>query len=78
MPNLSPNFWLSLVVIVFNAGGFVWLARNHFHAVNERLDRIDKRMAENDARIFEMHGQVSVMRTQLQMVVDVFLKDFKH
>jgi len=29
---------LILAGLIFNAGGFVWIARNHFHTVNKRLD----------------------------------------
>jgi len=29
---------LILAGLIFNAGGFVWIARNHFVTVNKRLD----------------------------------------
>jgi len=35
---------LIIAGIVFNFGGFVWLARNHFHSVNKRLDSIELRL----------------------------------
>jgi len=30
--------------VIFNAGGFIWLARNHFSCVIKRLDAIDDRL----------------------------------
>jgi len=35
---LSITQLLILAGLIFNAGGFVWIARNHFHTVNKRLD----------------------------------------
>ena len=34
------NFILGVLILVFNAGGFVWLARNHFHRLTVDLARL--------------------------------------
>ena len=34
-----------LVGIIFNAGGFVWLAFNHFKTVSRRLEKLELEMA---------------------------------
>jgi hypothetical protein len=47
-----------VVVIAFNAGGFAWLARNHFHAVNGRLDRIDATLTSLTERVSHIEGKL--------------------
>lgn len=44
MSNWTTAEWAILLVIagiVFNAGGFVWLARNHFKSVTGRLIAVE-------------------------------------
>lgn len=37
---------LIIAGIVFNFGGFFWLAKNHFHSVNKRLDSVEERLLD--------------------------------
>jgi len=45
MKSITPAMWLTIglfaVNLIFMAGGFFWLAMNHFRSVNKRLDKLE-------------------------------------
>ncbi len=54
--------WLALglfgISIVFNAGGFFWLAKNHIHHVNEDLKGLKAEMSEVKEDVAFIKGQL--------------------
>ena len=53
---------LILASIVFNIGGFFWLARNHFHTVNNRLETIEQRMGHMEVVVGRIEALVNERR----------------
>jgi hypothetical protein len=60
-PDLSPIL-IGIVVVVFNAGGVIYLAKNHFAHVNAALSRIDTRLSNLEQRISRLEGALSFPR----------------
>lgn len=56
---MNPTDFRTMLIIgsvIFNAGGFVWLARNHFHSVNKRLDAIEARLRDIEINLARLNG----------------------
>lgn len=49
-----------IITMVANAGGFVWLAMNHFRSTNKRLDTIIARLDNLSERISRLEGRFDV------------------
>jgi hypothetical protein len=50
---------LILGSIIFNAGGFVWLARNHFRTVTDKLKEHDERFSGIEQRLARIEGRLN-------------------
>jgi hypothetical protein len=61
MSNLLPIV-IGAITIIFNVGGIIYLARNHFARVNIALERIDFRLINLESRISRLEGALSFPR----------------
>jgi hypothetical protein len=59
--DMSP-FIIGAIVVIFNAGGVIYLAKNHFAHVNTALARIDSRLSSLEQRISRLEGALSFPR----------------
>ena len=57
------NLLLGILILVFNAGGFVWLSRNHFHRLTVDIaklqgsvDSILRMLTDHERRISRQEG----------------------
>ena len=50
---------LAVVTIIFNAGGFVWLARNHMRHVQETLDGLTERVTAIEQAVARIEGRMA-------------------
>jgi hypothetical protein len=53
---------VGLIIIVFNAGGVFYLAKNHFAHVNAKLDAIAVRLGYIEQRVARLEGALSFPR----------------
>lgn len=73
--NMDSHTLLLVIILVFNAGGFVWLSRNHFHTINKRLRGLSKRLSTLDDRLRRTEGVVVGIDRQLSSVVKFIMKE---
>ena len=60
MPSWIPEMFLAVLVIVFNAGGFYYLMRNHFPHVNRKLDQLLRIQNFHGERISRIEGALGL------------------
>ena len=51
---------IGAIVVIFNAGGVFYLAKNHFAHVNDKLDKILNRQGRAEQRIARIEGVLSI------------------
>ena len=49
---------LAVLTIIFNAGGFVWLAKNHMKHVQDTLDRMSERLSILERTVARIEGKL--------------------
>ena len=47
-----------LVILIFNAGGFVWMTFNHLTHIKKALDEILERLGLLEQRVARMEGEI--------------------
>ena len=52
---------LAVLTIIFNVGGFVWLARNHMAHAQGSLDSLDKRLRTVEEAVARVEGYCRAM-----------------
>ena len=52
---------LAVLTIIFNVGGFTWLARNHMAHAQGSLDSLDKRLRTVEEAVARIEGYCRAM-----------------
>lgn len=55
------SYVVAAIVIAFNAGGFAWMARNHFRTVGRHVARHEKQLAHQSRCIYLIAGHLGVV-----------------
>jgi hypothetical protein len=59
---ITPAMWLTIglfaVNLIFMAGGFCWLAMNHFRSVNKRLEKLESGQGILAAALEYIRGRI--------------------
>lgn len=59
---ISPPMWLTIILfgvnLIFMAGGFCWLAMNHFRSVNKRLEKLERGQGVLAAALEYIRGRI--------------------
>ena len=55
---------LAVFTIIFNAGGFVWLAKNHVAHVQGSLDRMEERIIALEKAMARVEGYCQSMHNR--------------
>lgn len=62
MRSITPAMWLTIGLfvanLIFMAGGFVWLAMNHFRSVNKRLEKLESGQGILAAALEYIRGRI--------------------
>ena len=56
----SKSVVLFLLTLVFQSGGFIWLAKNHMKHAQDSLDRMESRMNAVEQRLARICGHLGL------------------
>lgn len=55
-------YLIGAVVVIFNAGGVLYLAKNHFAHATASLERIESRLSNLEQRLSRLEGALAFPR----------------
>ena len=55
---------LFFLTLLFNAGGFVWLAKNHMAHVEKALDGLTERVSELEEAVARIEGRLTIIKAE--------------
>lgn len=59
-PQFSETILIALGSLVFNAGGFFWLAFNHFRTINAKMDHLMEEVSELKSEVAFIKGRCTL------------------
>jgi len=66
---------LIVCTLIFNLGGFFWIAKNHFHTVNKKLDKVEATLDTLSDRMTDVSMRLGHIEGRCETVCKVAMQN---